>query len=172
MGKIFYGTQTGMTQDVAEQIQAAMPDLISEVIDISRSSLEELQNENLLILGSANWGDGELTDDWDFFWPKMDTIDFTSKQVALFSVGDSYAYGDHFCSAMRVFYDKVLERGATVIGRGGHESEYDFSHSDAVIDGYFVGLAVDEMNEGGKTTSRIEEWVESVRSALLVNASE
>jgi flavodoxin I len=171
MGKLFYGTQSGMTQDVAEQIQAAMPDLISEVIDISRSSPEEIQNESLLILGSSNWGDGELTDDWDFFWPKMDQIDFTGKQVALFSVGDSYSYCDHFCSAMRIFYDKVLERGATIVGRGGHESEYDFSHSDAVIGGYFVGLAVDELNESDKTAPRIDEWSQRVRSELLVQTA-
>jgi flavodoxin I len=171
MGKLFYGTQSGMTQDVAEQILEAMPDLVSEVVDISQASITDLQNETLLFLGSGNWGDGELTDDWDSFWPKMDQIDFSGKCVALFSVGDSYAYGDNFCSAMRFFYDKVLERGGTIVGQGAPISDYDFSHSEAVIDGMFVGLAVDEMNEGEKTMPRIKEWEQGVRSALPIGAA-
>jgi flavodoxin I len=171
MGKLFYGTQSGMTQDVAEQILGTMSDLITEVVDISQASVADLQNETLLFLGSGNWGDGELTDDWDSFWPKMDEIDFTGKCIALFSIGDSFAYGDNFCSAMRLFYDKVLERGGTIIGQGGPVTDYDFSHSEAIIDGTFVGLAVDEMNEGEKTLPRIEEWGQSIRSTLPIAAS-
>ncbi len=166
MGKLFYGTQTGMAEDVAGQIQAVLPHLITSCIEISRAKPADLEAEEFLVLGGSNWGDGELTDDWIDFWPKLDSIDFTGKKVALFSLGDAVAYGDSFCSAMRCLYDKVIEQGGTIIGHGGTTSEYDFSYSDAVIDARFVGLAIDDMNEFAKTEARIERWAHSVQLAL------
>lgn len=166
MGKLFYGTQSGMTEDVAAAIHAALPELISEVKCVDRATADDLASEDFLVLGGSNWGDGELTDDWTMFWPNMDKIDFTGKKVALFSLGDQRAYGDHFCSAMRELYDKVIERGGTIAGEGGSVTDYDFDHSDSVKDGKFIGLAVDDMNECDLTDERIAAWAETVRASV------
>lgn len=166
MGKLFYGTQSGMTEDVAGWIKKALPELVSEVHCIHKKKAADLAGEEFLILGGSNWGDGELTDDWTAFWPQMDEIDFSGVKVALFSVGDSYTYADNFCSAMRELHDKLVERGATIVGHGGEVGDYDFEHSAAVEDGRFIGLAVDEMNECDRTDDRIVAWAETVRAAL------
>lgn len=166
MGKLFYGTQSGMTEDVADAIQKALPELISSVQCIDRVDIDDFEGEEFFVLGGSNWGDGELTDDWTMFWPKMDEIDFGGKKVALFSLGDQSAYGDHFCSAMRELHDKVVERGGTIVGKGGEVGEYDFDHSDSVADGRFIGLAVDDMNQCDLTDERIADWAATVRADL------
>ncbi|RYZ78832.1 MAG: flavodoxin [Proteobacteria bacterium] len=167
MGKLFYGTQSGMSQSVAEQIQMALSEWIDEIVDISFAKPGEIAEEEFLVLGGGTYGSGELTTDWERFWPQMDKIDFTGKKVALFCLGDAWAYEDNFCSAMRIFYNKVIELGGEIIGRGAAASEYNFDHSEAVIDGFFVGAALDEMNESSKTPRRIAIWSMTVREQLV-----
>jgi len=41
---------------------------------------------------------------------------------------------------------------------------YDFSVSKAVVDGKFLGLAIDEDNQKNLTQGRIEKWVQQIKS--------
>lgn len=170
MGKLFFGTMTGNTAAVAESIQAALPDLIDEVRCIDRANAEDFRNCDLLILGGSTWGDGELTDDWADFLPQLDQIDFKKKTVALFGVGDQVSYTYNFVSAMKLLYDKVIERGARVIARNVPTDGFEFAHSESVVDGAFVGLVIDEMNESELTQARINKWATTVRAEALAIA--
>jgi flavodoxin I len=167
MGKLFYGTQSGMSLSVAQQIKVALSDLVDEIVDIGTASASDLQEEEFLILGGGTYGSGELTTDWERFWPQMDSIDFDGKKVALFGLGDAWAYGNNFCSAMRIFYDKIQERGGEIVGIGQSADEYNFQHSEATIDGVFIGAALDEMNDPDETPRRIVEWSLRVREQLV-----
>ena len=40
---------------------------------------------------------------------------------------------------------------------------YTYDDSTAVVDGRFVGLALDEMNEDSLTPGRIDAWIESLK---------
>lgn len=166
MGKLFYGTQTGTTDYVAERIQQALPDLIDETKCIFKVQASEFDDTDFMVLGGSTWGDGELTDDWADFFPQLDSIDFTGKTVALFSLGDQHGYGYNFVSAMRLLYDKVKERGAVVIGDNFPIDGFQYDHTESVVDGCFVGLAVDEVNEPELTDDRIALWASSVRAGL------
>lgn len=166
MGKIFYGTQTGTTTGVAETLKAQLGDLISDCKCIQFAKPDELRECDFLVLGGSTWGDGELTDDWQDFLPQMDSIDFSGKRVALFALGDQCGYAYNFVSAMKTLYDKVVERKGTVIGCGISTEGFDFEHSEAVVDGGFVGLVIDEVNESHLTEERIAEWVSSLRSQV------
>ncbi|HEY9732288.1 MAG TPA: flavodoxin [Drouetiella sp.] len=166
MGKLFYGTQTGTTTLIAEQIQKVMGDLVSEIHGIWTVRANDFAGCDFVILGSSTWGDGELTDDWLDFWPQLDMIDLKDVKVALFSLGDQYGYGHNFVSAMRILYDKVKSKGAVVIADQISVEGFEFSHSESVIDGHFVGLVVDEVNEPEQTAGRIQEWAEQVRACL------
>lgn len=166
MGKLFYGTQSGMSISVAEMIQMALPEWVEQVVDIGVARPHDLQGEEFLILGGGTFGAGELTTDWVKFWPQMDEVDFSGKKVALFAVGDGWAYGDTFCSVMRLFYKKVRERGGEIIGHGDPAESYKFRHSASVIDGIFIGAAIDEMNQSHLTYDRVMRWAESVRVHL------
>ena len=43
---------------------------------------------------------------------------------------------------------------------------YTFDASDAVVDGHFVGLALDEVNESDKTDARIDAWAAAITPSL------
>ena len=155
---IFYGTQTGTTESVVNSMVQYLGDLVTTHKCIAYATAEEIAAHDFLILGGATWGDGELTDDWADFWPQMDSIDFSGKTVALFALGDQVGYSDHFVSSMRYFWDKVQERGGQIIGLWPTEG-YEFTHSDAVVDeGYFAGLAIDEVNQPQLTEERVAAW--------------
>ena len=66
---------------------------------------------------------------------------------------------------MRLLYDAIIENGGTVIGQWPTEG-YDFNESAAVIDGKFVGLAVDEDHQEEMTTPRVEKWVKEILQAF------
>lgn len=166
MGKLFYGTQTGTTEGVAIEIKNQMSDLLDVCKNIYGVQPSELESADFLVLGGSTWGDGELTDDWVDFLPQLDRISLAGKKVALFGLGDQYSYSYNFVSSMKILYDKVIERGAEVIATDNSIQGFEFDHSEAVVDGKFVGLVVDEVNESDKTNERIKKWVAQVRTAL------
>lgn len=170
MGKLFYGTQTGTTESVATEIHNALSDVITECKNIYGSKPAELEAADFLVLGGSTWGDGELTDDWADFLPQMDSINLKGKKVALFCLGDQIGYSYNFVSSMKILYDKVIELGAEVIATDNSTEGFEHDHSEAIVDGKFVGLVVDEVNEPELTKQRIKTWEAQVRAALGVVA--
>ncbi len=166
MGKLFYGSQTGTTEGVADLIQKHLSSLVSESKCIQFAKREELEECDFLVLGGSTWGDGELTDDWLDFFPQLDLISFSGKRVALFALGDQTGYSYNFVSAMRILYNKVKERGAEVVGCRVSKDSFEFDHSESLVDGHFVGLVVDEVNEPELTDQRIKVWAQEVLSAV------
>ena len=61
---IFYGSTTGTTEDVARKIAAKLGVEKSDLHDAAKISEELVNKYDVLVLGSATWGDGELQDDW------------------------------------------------------------------------------------------------------------
>ena len=59
---------------------------------------------------------------------------------------------------MKELYDAAKAAGANVVGEVSTEG-YTFDSSDAVVDGNFVGLALDDINEDDKTDARIDAWI-------------
>ena len=55
--------------------------------------------------------------------------------------------------------------GCTFVGAVSADG-YSYSSSIAIIDGKFVGLALDDVNESGKTEERINSWVEEIKKNL------
>ena len=66
---------------------------------------------------------------------------------------------------MAELYKAVEGKGANLVGMVSAD-DYNFEDSEAVIDGEFVGLALDEMNESDKTDERIDAWIESFKAQL------
>ncbi|MBK9145286.1 MAG: flavodoxin [Candidatus Melainabacteria bacterium] len=164
MGKLFYGTQTGTTDDVANRIQKALPEYIDEVKCIIYASPADFEQCDFLVLGGSTWGDGELTDDWVDFLPRFEALDLSGKAVALFGLGDQYGYGYNFVSAMKVLYDITKKNGARIIADTISLDGFDYEHSESVVDGCFIGLAVDEVNQPELTDDRIANWAALVRA--------
>ena len=164
---LFYGSTTGNTESCAE--------LIATRIGLDRVDLRELANDglvtisdyNYLILGMPTWDYGELQEDWSDVWAELDEIDFTGVNCALFGLGDQIGYGEWFLDAMGALHDKLVSRGAVIIGYWPVEG-YSFEGSKALVEdqSQFVGLALDEDSQGDLTAERVERWVLQVLTAF------
>ena len=153
---IFYGSSTGTCEDLANQIADKMGVAASDVHSADKLSADLVKEYDLLILGTSTWGDGELQDDWYDGIKVLKSADLSFKSIALFGCGDSESYCDTFCDGMGILYEDLKDSGCSFIGNKVGTDGYSFSSSIAVVNGAFVGLALDEVNESDKTAERID----------------
>lgn len=163
---IFYGSSSGTTEDIAGRIAGKLGIGSSDVFNVDSAKPEDTALYEVLILGSSTWGVGDLQDDWDGFLPKLKKIDLSGKYVAIFGTGDASSYCDSFCDAMGTIFNELSGTGCKFCGAVPTE-DYSFDNSAAVVDGKFVGLPLDEVNEENETDSRIDRWIEQLKSECL-----
>ncbi len=163
---LFFGTQTGNTEAAAALIQVAFGGEQSVVLhDVADIEPAELLEFDVLILGCPTWNIGELQSDWDGLYDELDALDFTERRVAYFGVGDQVGYADNFQDAMGLLEAKISGLGGQTIGYWPTLG-YDFSASKAVVNGKFVGLALDDDNQPELTEGRIKTWVAQLKQEL------
>ena len=163
---IFFGSSGGVTEGVANQIAEKLGVASADVHNVASASPADLGAYDVLLLGSSTWGSGDLQDDWYDFLPKIQKLDLSGKLVALFGCGDSSSFGDTFCDAIGTIYQDLQGTGCRFIG-SVDPSGYTFDDSTALVDGKFVGLPLDEMNEDDCTSERIDAWVETLKQEGL-----
>jgi flavodoxin I len=159
---IVYGSSTGATEAVAEKIQAALGD--ATLFNADGVNIEDLKPYDFLIFGASTTGVGDLQDDWEILLPKIEKLDFSGKKVAIFGLGDSASFSTSFAGGMYVMY-KALKGKVEIVGSVSTDG-YTFDESDAVVNGRFVGLALDEDNEYNETDKRITAWTDDLKKYL------
>jgi flavodoxin I len=159
---LFYGTDTGNTERVAQQIADAFGGV--ELHDIATASADAFAGYTHIILGQPTWYYGELQSHWEDFWSQFQEIDFTGKTVALFGLGDQHDYSEYFLDAIGMMNEVVLAKGGKVVGHWSTDG-YEFDESKALTpDGKkFVGLGIDEDQQADLTATRIQKWVAQVK---------
>lgn len=163
---LFYGTQTGNTQTIAERIQQELGgEQMVDLFDIAEATADDFEPYSCIIIGCPTWNIGELQSDWDGFYDELDSIPFAGKKVAYFGVGDQVGYADNFQDAIGILEEKITSLGGTTVGHWPTEG-YDFNDSRAVRNGQFVGLAIDEDNQSDLTDSRVKTWVTQLKQAF------
>lgn len=171
---LFYGSNDGHTEDVADRIKAAFdiyePDMVS-VTNIAHTTVEDIARWDKLIFGIPTWNIGLLQDDWYIFFPKMDQLDLSGKTVAIFGLGDEYEYSSTFLDAVGTLADKVMERGGGLIGLWPAKG-YDVESSLALDGDYFLGLALDEDHHPELTDGRIKAWVKQLMDEFGIVSSQ
>lgn len=167
---IFFGSDTGNTENVAKKIQSLLGAGVAEVYDIGKCSKEDIERFDTLLFGIPTWYYGEAQCDWDDFFPTLEEIDFDGKLVAIFGCGDQEDYSEYFCDAMGTLRDIVEPRGATIVGLWP-VAGYDFEESKGLADdpNYFIGLAIDEDRQPELTEARIEKWVAQIKEEMLLD---
>ena len=140
-------------------------DLI-EVKDIAKSSKEDIDDFDLLLIEYQHGTEGEAQCDWDDFFPEQ--IDFSTKLVAIFGCGDQEDYAEYFCDAMGTVRDIVEAKGGTIVGNTSTEG-YEFEASKALIDdATFVGLCIDEDRQPELTETRVTNWVNQLNEEMCL----
>ena len=159
---VVFGSSTGTCEGIANDIAAKLG---VEAINVSDFTADVVAGNDNLIFGTSTWGAGEVQDDWYDGLDVIKSADLSGKTVALFGCGDSCSYSDTFCGGMAEIYNAVKTQGANIIGSVDATS-YSYDDSEAVVDGKFVGLALDNDNEESKTAARIDAWIESIMPQL------
>ena len=159
---IFYGTTTGVTEDIAHRIADKIDG--ADIFNIDGNE-DKLNDYDVLLLGASTWGFGDLQDDWQTVLDELSNLDLQGKKVGYFGTGDQGTFADTFIDALGIINDEIKKTGATIIGQASTEG-YEFSESRAVVDGKFLGLVVDEINQPDLTDERIDAWVEEIQKEL------
>jgi flavodoxin I len=159
---VVYGSSTGTCEAIAGKIAEKLG---VEAINVTDFSADVVAQNDNFILGTSTWGAGELQDDWYDGIDVLKSADLSGKTVALFGCGDSASYGDTFCGGMKELFDAAQSANANILP-GVSTEGYEFDSSDAVVDDKFVGLALDDINEDGKTDDRIDAWLAAIKPSL------
>ncbi|MEI3155761.1 MAG: flavodoxin [Odoribacter sp.] len=163
---IFYGSTTGNTENVAEKIATALGIGKTDLYNVADTQPSTVQSYATLLLGCSTWGVGEMQDDWNDFLFKLKDMNLKDKTVALFGCGDGVSFSSSFCDALGLIYKELQHTGCTFIGKVD-PSGFSFDNSEALIDGKFVGLPIDENNESDKTNERIQNWISQLKPQLV-----
>ena len=159
---VVFGSSTGTCESIAEKIASRLGVEVMNVQDLTADIVAANVN---LILGTSTWGAGEMQDDWYEGIIVLKSSDLTGKTVALFGCGDCESYGDTFVGGIGELFNALKTSGATFVGAVDIDG-YTFGDSEAVVDGKFVGLPLDDVNEDDKTDARIEAWIAAISPNL------
>lgn len=160
---LFYGSTTGNTEEASQIIQSEFGSDVCTLHNVSESAAADVEAYENLIFGASTWGIGDMQDDFEEFLSELENVDFTGKKVAIFGLGDQDSYADSFVDAIGTIYKLVQERGAEVLGKVSTDG-YSFDESTAVEGDLFMGLPLDEENQGGETTTRIQSWTADLKN--------
>ena len=163
---LFYGSDTGNTETIVEKIVNIIGEEIVDQHDMATiTEINKFSDYENIIIGVSTWYDGELQSDWDYFFEKFKTIDFSGKTVAIFGLGDQYGYGEWFVDGIGILGNEVLKNGGNLVGAWSTEG-YNFDESVALFEhegqDYFMGLALDEDNESELSDERIQIWLNDI----------
>ena len=162
---IVYGSTTGNTRDVSVKLQRLIGENRADLIDVTETDTQAIAEYDNLIFAVSTWGAGDLQDDWELFYPELKEMHFTGKTVAIMGLADQVNYPDAFADAVAILSDLVSARGGRIVGRTSSEG-YNHTLSKAERDGKFLGLVIDEDNQGNLTDQRLKDWVEQLRKEM------
>lgn len=167
---LFFGPIKGSVHRVAEKVKAAFGEQEVELVAVNEASAADLEKYNLIIfgistVGKETWDSNYSNTDWSKFFPNISKVDFSGKTVAIFGLGDHVTYSSYFVNAIGILAKELMKKGATIVGQVD-PSGYEFDESEAIIDGKFIGLPIDEDFEPELTDERVANWVKSIKPAF------
>jgi flavodoxin I len=159
---IVYGSTKGATQGVAELIKSNFKE--ADLINVAKTTPDELNGYDGLIIGTSTYYDGQLQDDWETF--DKEALKLEGKKVALFGVGNQKRHSSTFNDGVGILHELFIKKGAKIVGDKNLSDKYVFESSKAVVDGKFVGLVIDREVEGDLLEDSVAKWVNYIKSSF------
>lgn len=160
---IFYGSSTGNSEAAAKQMQRNFGSDVVTIYDVSNAKGSDLEQYSNIIFGCSTLEIGELEYDFEDFLPEIKSANLDGKKIAIFGLGDQESYPDSFVDSIGIIYDELEGKGCQLVGKVSTDG-YDYDESRGEVDGQFLGLPLDEENQGDLTEERIKIWVEKLKS--------
>jgi len=161
--KIIYWPKSGSVEKVAKKIADKLNN--ANVFSVENIDYNMLADTELLILGGStvgadDWKNSNYKDAWSKFFNELNQkgLSLKNKKVAIFGLGNQVLYPEHFVDSMKDMADYVEATGASIVGASENKG-YHFTASEALKDGKFIGLAIDEDTQASKTDARIDAWI-------------
>ena len=168
MGKtaIFFGPQKGAVNRVADKLKNVIGGDKVVMIPVNSATVADLEKYDKIIFGMSTvgkdtWDSKYANNDWAKFLPEISKTSYSGKTVAIFGLGDHVTYAATFVDHMAVLARELTKNGAVLTGQVPAD-EYEFDESEAVVDGKFLGLPIDEDFEPELTDERIAKWVKQI----------
>ncbi|MFC2138565.1 flavodoxin [Bacteroidota bacterium] len=160
---LIYSFNSKKSAIVADKIYSEFNDS-----DIDKLNAEEITEDTFnsyenFILSVPTWFDGELPNYWDEFVPALEELDLSGKTIAIYGNGNQRDYPENFVDGIGILGKLLEQLGAKLIGETSIEG-YKFESSQAVRDGKFLGLAIDQDTQAKLTGERVKNWVEEIKS--------
>jgi len=162
---IIYSFHTQKSKKVAEKVVQAFGTDNINVVNAEELSSKVFEENDNFILSSPTWFDGELPNYWDEFVPELEEMDLKNKTFAVFGLGDQKGYPENFCDAIGILVEILESCGAKIVGKIPAEG-YNFESSRAQRGNIFVGLPLDQENQGRLTSERVTKWVDQLKKEM------
>ncbi|MDD2382542.1 MAG: flavodoxin [Mariniphaga sp.] len=164
---IFFGPDGGAVHRVAEKLKKVIGDDNVVLVPVKNASVRDLEKYDKIIfglstVGKETWQSEYSNPDWANFLPEIGKTRYEGKTVAIFGLGDHVTYAATFVDHIALLAKELMNNGAVLTGQIPID-DYEFEASEAVVDGKFLGLPVDEDFEPEMTDQRLTNWVEQLR---------
>jgi flavodoxin I len=164
---IFYGPVGGAVNRVADKIKDAIGEDKVDMVAVKDASVEEIEKYDKIIFGLSTvgkdtWDSTYTNNDWGKFMPEIGKTSYDDKTIAVFGLGDHVTYAYGFVDHIGLLGKELMKNGAVVVGPVDTEG-YEFEESEALVDGKFIGLPLDEDFEPELTDERVANWIELIR---------
>lgn len=163
---IFFGPQKGAVNRVADKLKNVIGEDKVVMIPVNSATVADLEKYDKIIFGMSTvgkdtWDSKYANNDWAKFLPEIGKARYEGKTIAIFGLGDHVTYAATFVDHMAVLARELTKNGAVLTGQVSAD-DYEFDESEAVVDGKFLGLPVDEDFEPELTDERIAKWVKQI----------
>jgi len=164
---IFYGPVGGAVNRVADKIKDAIGEEKVEMVAVKDATVTDIDKYDKIIFGLSTvgkdtWDSNYSGNDWGKFLPEIAKTSYDGKTVAVFGLGDHVTYAHGFVDHIGLLGKELMKNGAVLVGPVDTEG-YEFEESDAVVDGKFIGLPLDEDFEPELTDERVTSWLEQIK---------
>jgi len=164
---IFFGPENGAVHRIAKMLASKIENLKPDMILLNDASAGDLARYDTIIFGISTigrdtWDQKFGNVDWARFMPTVSSFDFSGKTVAVFGLGDHITYAYHFVNSMGVLAKTIVRNRGKLVGKISPEG-YTFQDSEALEEGQFLGLPIDEDFEPELTEDRLNSWVEQLK---------
>lgn len=164
---IFFGPEGGAVNRIAKKIGTAIGEDNVEMVAVNNASVADIEKYDKIIFGLSTvgkdtWDSEYPANDWGKFLPEISKTNFTNKTVAIFGLGDHVTYASAFVDHIGTLAKELEKAGATLTGMVDTKG-YEFDASEAVADGKFMGLPIDEDFEPELSDQRIAKWIAQIK---------
>ncbi len=160
---IFFGPEKGSVNRVADLIRNMIGSEKVEMVPVKNATSADFDRFDQIIfgistVGKETWDGKPATTDWGKFLPQISQGNFKDKTVAIFGLGDHITYASSFVDFMGLLARELMKTEARIVGQVPLEG-YEFDESQAIFNGVFIGLPLDEDFEPELTPERVKKWI-------------